>query len=159
MPDSLFCPLRKIWVAALPEEKIRQALIQKMTQHLGYPLGNIALEKSLDQLPHLQARTSLPKRRTDLIVFAKDLHPQYAFYPLLLVECKAVPLTNKVLRQIIGYNQFVGAPFISAVNQTQAYLGLYHPECKDFIFKEGLFSYDFLLKWARTPDKSPFFEQ
>ena len=54
MPDSLFCPLRKIWVAALPEEKIRQALIQKMTQHLGYPLGNIALEKSLDQLPHLQ---------------------------------------------------------------------------------------------------------
>jgi hypothetical protein len=155
MSDSLFCPLRKIWVAALPEEKIRQALVQKMTQRLGYSLGSIALEKNLEQLPHLQATRSLPRRRADLIVFAKDLHPQHAFYPLLLVECKAAPLTHKVLRQLIGYNQFVGAYFIAAVNETTTYLGYYHPHYQDFQFEEGLIMYDLLLKRAHTLNKFP----
>lgn len=145
MTDSLFCPLRKKWVSALPEEKIRQALVHDLTQRLGFPLGNIVLEKSLSQLPHLQSCTSLPKRRADLIVLVKNLHPQYPFYPLLLVECKAVPLTQKVLRQIVGYNQFVKACFIAAVNQTTAYLGWYDPEQQDYCFQEGLVSYDRLL--------------
>ena len=150
MPDSIFCPLRKIWVAPLPEEKIRQALVQEMTQRLGYPQGNLVLEKNLSQLPHLQFKRSLPRRRADLIVFAKDLHPEHAFYPLLLVECKAVPLTNKVLRQIVGYNQFVGAYFVAAVNQTASYLGWYHPHHQDFCFQEGLLPYDLLLSRAHT---------
>ena len=156
IPDSdvLFCLLRKTWVAALPEERVRQALIQDMTQRLGYPLGNFALEKSLSQLPHLQAQTCVPKRRADLIVFAKDLHPQHSFYPLLLIECKATVLTQKVLRQIVGYNQFVGAPFIAAANQTHLYFGWYHSEEKDFTFKEGLLPYGVLLQWAQT--SSPF---
>ena len=145
MADSLFCPLRKKWVSALPEEKIRQALVHDMTQRLGFPLGSIVLEKSLSQLPHLQTSTSLPKRRADLIVLAKNLHPQYPFYPLLLVECKAVPLTQKVLRQIVGYNQFVKACFIAAVNQTTAYTGWYDPEQQDYCFQEGLVSYERLI--------------
>lgn len=145
MPDSLFCPIRKIWVAALPEEKIRQALIQEMIHRLGYPQGSLALEKSLGQLPHLQSSPSLPKRRTDLIVLAKNIHPDHPFYPLLLVECKAVPLTPKVLRQMIGYNQFVRAYFIAAVNQTTAFTGWYVPEHQDYTFQEGLLPYDSLL--------------
>ncbi len=149
MSHVLFCPLRKIWVAALPEERIRQGLIQEMTQKLGYPLGSLALEKNLNQLPHLKTQVSLPKRRADLIVFAKNLHPQHVFYPLLLIECKAVSLTNKVLRQIIGYNQFVGAHFIAAVNQHHSYLGWYHDDYKDFRFQEGLLSYEILLKQVR----------
>ena len=153
MTDSIFCPLRKLWVSALPEEKIRQALLSEMTQSLGYPLGNLALEKNLSQLPHLQAKASLPRRRADLIVFAKNLHPQYALYPLLLVECKAVPLTHKTLRQIIGYNQFVGAYFLAAVNQTHTYLGWYDANYQDFIFQEGPLSYELLLKKAHTLNK------
>lgn len=146
MQNSLFCLIRKTWVAALPEEQVRQALIHEMTQHLGYPLKSLILEKELDQLPHIQPHLSLPKRRADLIVLVKDLHPQHPFYPLLLVECKAVPLANKVLRQIVGYNQFVGAPFIAVVNQTQSYFGWYHREKKDFMFQQGFIPYDVLLK-------------
>jgi len=149
MSDSLFCPLRKAWVAALPEEKVRQSLIQDMIHRLGYPPGTLVLEKNLDQLPHLQSKPSLPKRRADLIVLAKDLHPKYPFYPLLLVECKAVPLKNKTLRQIVGYNQFIAAPFIAIVNQTNTLCGWYHPEINDFVFKEGFYPYEILLKWAR----------
>jgi hypothetical protein len=145
MLDSLFCPLRKTWVAALPEEKVRQGLIHEMTQNLGYPLGSLILEKSLNQLPHLQNHSSLPKRRADLIVIAKDIHPQHSFYPLLLIECKAVPLTHKALRQMIGYNQFIGAPFIAAVNQTQSYFGWFQPDKKDFTFQNGFIPSPFLV--------------
>lgn len=146
MPNSLFCPLRKIWVSALPEEIVRHKLVLKMIQHLGYPIGNLALEKSLHQLPHLQMKPSLPQRRADLIVFAKNLHPQHSLYPLLLVECKATPLSNKVLQQMVGYNHFVGAYFIAAVNQTEAYFGYYHAEYKDYMFTKGFPSYQDLLK-------------
>lgn len=156
MSDSLFCPLRKAWVAALPEEKVRQALIQKMTQHLGYPLGSMALEKSLCQLPHLEGKASLPKRRADLLVFSKNLHPRHALYPLLLVECKAVPITPKALRQIVGYNHFVSAYFIALVNQTTTYLGWLHPEQRDFTFQEGLPPYEILLKLARSLSEQHF---
>ena len=145
MSDTLFCPIRNKWVAALPEEKIRQALIQDMIHRLGFPQGSLALEKNLSQLPHLHASPSLPNRRTDLVVLAKNIHPVHPFYPLLLVECKAVPLTDKVLRQMIGYNQFVKAHFIAAVNQTTAFIGWYNPEHQDFIFEEGLFSYAYLI--------------
>lgn len=149
MNNSLFCSIRKIWVADLPEEKVRQALIQQMTQQLGYPCGILALEKNLNQLPHLKTHSSLPKRRADLIVFAKDIHPEHHLYPLLLIECKAVPMTTKTLRQLIGYNQFVGAPFIAAVNQTQASFGWYQPEKNDFIFKEGFLRYETILNLAK----------
>jgi hypothetical protein len=148
MSDFLFCPLRKTWVAALPEERIRQSLIQEMISNLGYPMGNIALEKSLSQLPHIQSKTSLPKRRADLIVFAKELHPHHLLYPLLLVECKATPLNDRVLRQMIGYNQFVGACFIAAVNSHHVYLGCYQADRKDFAFREGLLAYELLLQQA-----------
>lgn len=148
--ESLFCPLRKKWVAALPEEKVRQALIQRMHFELGYPLGTIALEKALNQLPHLQHTSSLPKRRADLIVLARGVHPQHALYPLLLIECKAVPLSEKTLRQIIGYNQFVGAPFIAAVNQAQTLFGWYEQEKGDFAFQERLLPYETLLRSIGT---------
>lgn len=144
--ESLFCPLRKKWVAALPEERVRQALIQRMHFELGYPMGTMALEKALNQLPHLQQTPSLPKRRADLIILSRGVHPQYSLYPLLLIECKAVPLSEKTLRQITGYNQFVGAPFIAAVNQAQTLFGWYESEKGDFTFQEEFVPYQTLLR-------------
>lgn len=145
MSDSFFCPIRKTEVLLLPEERVRQVLIQDMIQNLGYPIENIVLEKTLAKLPHLQGHLSLPKRRTDLIVFAQGIHKEHPFYPLLLVECKAVPLTEEVLRQIVGYNQYVGAPFVTVVNQTKRYTGWYHSKECDFLFQEGLPTYNSLL--------------
>lgn len=148
--DLLFCPIRKRWVSALPEEKIRQAIIHEMINSLGYPQGSLALEKNLGQIPHLQNMPALPKRRADLLVLTHNLHPRFPFYPLLLVECKAVPITPKVIRQIIGYNQFIKAYFIAAVNQTTAYTGWYDPERQDFKFQDGILSYQSLLSRASS---------
>lgn len=107
---SLFCPIRHIHVTPLPEEKVRQALLHQMIHSLGYPKGLIVVEKSLADLPHLQGK-SVPDCRVDIVVF----HP-VSMHPLLLVECKATPLNSKVERQLIGYNLYVQAPFISLAN-------------------------------------------
>lgn len=151
--EMLFCPLRKKWIAALPEELIRHSLIKEMTQNLGYPAELLAAEKNLREMPHItNPRHSLPKRRADLIVFAKNIHPQYSLYPLLLVECKAIPLTKKVLHQVLGYNHFVKAYFVAAVNQYSSYL--YRIENHSVIFHDGLLPYVQLLNLVRASSVS-----
>lgn len=150
----LFCPIRRLQVADLPEERIRQALIQEMIDHLGYPLGHLALETSLSRLPHLSSFSRLPKRRADLIVFGKDIHPQEPLYPLLLVECKAVPLTKKTLQQLNSYNQFVKAYFIAAVNATSFYWAPSFLLTQTFTIEEGFPSHERLLSFLACNKKS-----
>lgn len=135
LPERLFCPIRREWVIALPEERIRQYLIQQMVNQWGYPINGIAIEKDLSQMPHLEHLThSLPQRRADVVVFAKNIHPRFDFYPLLLIECKAINLTEKVIRQVIGYNFYVKSCFIAIVNHHEIRLGWYDPFKKDFSF-------------------------
>ena len=111
---ELYDPIRKSFVKKTPEEEVRQSLLVKMIQELGYPLSLIAVEKELPT----------PKRRLDILchaLIAGEIHP------LLLIECKAVPLNEKALWQVVGYNTFVSAPFIAIVNEKQilfSYLNL-----------------------------------
>ena len=133
-------------MAATPEEKVRQSLIQVMTQELGYPPGGISLEKRLKEMPHINLSSKMiPSRRADIIIFAKDIHPQHAYYPLLLIECKAVPLNEKVVRQVVGYNQFVNAYYIAVANQTEIRLGWYQEAQQDYRFISSLLPYKSLL--------------
>ncbi len=121
---QLFCLLRSIWVAELPEEVVRQQLVHQMVHQLGYPKGNLTLETSLHQFPHLSTSVKrLPQRRTDLICFAKGIHPKWELYPLLLVECKGVKLTQKAMTQLIGYNHFLNACFIALTNGQEVRVG------------------------------------
>lgn len=149
MHDPIFCPIRKIWVASLPEEKIRQALIKKMVSELGFPINSIALEKNFNQIPHLVHKGPFPKRRIDLLVFSQNIHNDFDFYPLLMIEFKAIPLNKKVLRQVIGYNQFVNACFIAAANDSTISFGWFDPSQKNYVFQENLPEYHFLLEKAR----------
>ncbi len=132
--DQLFDPFRKKWVQATPEERIRQRLLQEMVGQLGYLPHLIALEKELGQLPHLQQRgASCPKRRIDLLVFS----PQ-SLKPLLMVECKAVPLSPTTIQQVIGYNSFVEATFIAVANDQQVMTGFYDSCEGKYRFENGL---------------------
>lgn len=131
---QLFCLLRGIWVAELPEEIVRQQLVNQMIHQLGYPKGNLTLETSLHQFPHLRASVNaLPSRRTDLICFAKGIHPKWELYPLLLVECKSVKLTQKAMTQLIGYNHFLNACFIALTNGQEMRVGWRQNEQYQFI--------------------------
>ncbi len=124
-----------------PEERIRQAWIQKMVRDLGYPRSMIAVEKELSHLPHLHSQ-KIPKRRADIIVFAKGIHPDYALFPLLMIECKATKLLPHVASQVIGYNEYVQAPYIAIANETDLMLGHFDESAGMICFSRGLINYN-----------------
>lgn len=138
--NAFFCAIRKKWMAPLPEELIRQNLIVEITQHLGFPIQNLKIETSLSQIPHLLSSSkSLPTRRADLICF-------YRGYPLLLIECKAVKLNQAVIRQVVGYNHFLKAPFIAIANDKEKKFGWFDKNLKDFTFISYIPPYAELIK-------------
>ena len=152
LSKKLFDPLRAKWVAPTPEECIRQGLLGKMVEELGYPQSFIAVEKELSELPHLRltSKDAIPNRRADVIVFAKKVHPDHPLYPLLMIECKAVPLTPKFAQQVIGYNSVVKAPFLALANQEQVMTGFI--EGGHFHFEPGLPPYLDLKNKVRRID-------
>ena len=96
-----------------PEERVRESFKRKLILELGYPSSLLISERELSLLPHL-CGVEVPKRRLDLLCFEKG-----SMKPLLLVECKAIPLTKQALDQVIGYNYFVNARYLTLVNQTE----------------------------------------
>ncbi len=116
--NNLFDPVRNCFVAATPEERVRQKWLQAMISDLGYPREFLAVEKELRHLPHLLHDPHVPERRADIICFARGIHAEHPLYPLLLIECKQDILSAKALDQVMAYNYYVGAPFVAAVNGT-----------------------------------------
>ena len=132
----IFCPIREQYVADLPEERVRQNLLACMIQQLGYPKALITVERNLSQMPHLQQQArQMPERRADILCFAKG---NSDLYPLLLIECKAVRLTPKVINQVSGYNHFVRARYIAVANQSEVRTGWFDPQAKAYRFISGL---------------------
>jgi len=151
LSESIYCPIRKLWVAALPEEQIRQRLLDHMIKEQGFPSAHIAIEKSLASMPHLAVDgRKIPSRRADIVCFSQGIHPQYTLFPLLLIECKAVPLTSKVLNQTAGYNHYLQAYFIAVVNQTEIKTGWYDHSQSQYVYVDFLPSYSELVKSIKT---------
>lgn len=145
--SKLFCTVRGEWVDPLPEERVRVGLIRFMTEELGYPRQLLAVEKALSQFPHLAQRCtkSLPRRRADLVCYAKDIHPDHSLYPLLLIECKAIPLTAKAVQQLTGYNHYLQAPFVALCNGKEIKSGYFDVERGGYVFSNTLPSFRELL--------------
>lgn len=139
--EQLYCPIRKIWIAALPEEYVRQRILSSMVRELGFPASLLAVEKAIRQLPHLVVSDTrhVPDRRADIICFAKN--DQNHLFPLLAIECKAVNLTSKVINQVVGYNHYIRASFIAIANQHQICTGWYDQAKKEYVFVDHLPSY------------------
>lgn len=144
--NKLYDPIRRLWVAATPEEHVRQRLLQQMTQSLGFPPQLIAVEKSLRELPHLaDAVGSLPDRRTDILCFAQGIHPRHPLFPLLLVECKQEAIDQAAVEQTIGYNYHVQARFIALASPEETRLGYLDAKTQRYTFLSFLPSYTQLL--------------
>jgi hypothetical protein len=147
----LYDPIRKTWVEETLEEKVRQDLIKKMIGSLGFPKSLIAVEKELDQLPHLKGKIgSAEKRRIDLLCFGKEIHPHYPLYPLLMVECKAHAQLSEATRQIIGYNYHVNAYFLCVANEETIQTFWFDEKTKDYIFVPYLLSYQQMIKGSAS---------
>ena len=114
---QVFDEIRQQWVAATPEEMVRQSWIQRMAKELGFPKELLVVERELKALPHLERHPQpLPTRRIDLLSFAYS--DERIFFPLLLVECKVERLSQNVLEQALAYNSFVQARYVAVVNQS-----------------------------------------
>lgn len=112
--NEVFDPIRNTWVAATPEEVVRQTWIQRMILELKFPKELLAVEKELKALPHLSQEMKFPDRRIDLLVF---MIKNGTFSPLLLIECKEGALKEEAFAQALSYNHYVKAPFVAVVNQ------------------------------------------
>lgn len=130
--DRIYDQVRKLWVVATPEEIVRQNLLKKMIYELSYPRELISVEKALSEIPFFSSLPS-PMRRIDIACFAPKIHPHYALYPLLLIECKEDKReAEKAWQQVQGYNSFLKACF----------LAIAYPEGELFGFlKEGKLSF------------------
>ncbi len=146
---QIFDELRGIWVAATPEELVRQALLQQMVKQLGYPKELLAIEREISQLSHLTGQ-KLPERRLDILCFGKEIHPQYSLYPLLLIECKSDNLGMDAKEQLLGYNSFVGAYFIAMAAKDEVLFGYRVQKGEGFTFLPFLPSYAQLLDFLKN---------
>ncbi len=146
--EMLLCPVRKSWAKALPEEVVRHRLLHFMIDKLHFPLSSLVVEKALNQMPHLalKPRQELPDRRADIVCYAKGIHPGYDLYPLLLIECKAVALTQSVIQQVLGYNQHVEALFVAVANEKEMRTGWFDREKRKYQFIPYIPSYDQLIR-------------
>ncbi len=146
----IFDEIRKIWVPALPEELVRQTLLQKMVCKLGFPKELLVIEKNLNQLPHLTYNT-LPQRRIDILCYAKEIHPLHLLYPLLLIECKEEEKVDQAaIEQVIGYNEHVKAFFVAVATKREEVIGYYDALKNSYQFVSFLSPYSHLLDLAKN---------
>lgn len=117
---KLYCRLRKTYVAHTPEEAVRQSFIAYLLDEKKMPENWLAIEVSLHSF--VTPTVKPPQRRIDLLLF--DGSGQ-GLRPLLLVECKAVPLNAAAERQLLSYNLFVKAPFVCLVNEKERRFGAF----------------------------------
>ena len=105
--EQIFCEWRHKWVRLTPEEWVRQQLLHRMVETLGYPASLIAVEAVI--------RVGDIQKRCDAVVYNN------AMQPLMLIECKAetVALTQKTLDQAVIYNRTLQVPYILLYNGLQ----------------------------------------
>ena len=114
--EQIFCVWRHRWVRLTPEEWVRQQLLHRMVEQLGYPASLIAVEVAIT--------VGEVRKRCDAVVYDASLQP------LLLIECKAetVPLTQKTLDQAITYNRKLNVPFLLLHNGPQSIFVTLNPD-------------------------------
>ena len=129
----LFDPIRQKWILETPEERVRQRFIIFMVHKRGCPPSLISVEKDLKSLPHLIGleTSNMPSRRIDIILYHNH---ENSLKPLLMVECKAIKLNSQAEKQIIGYNHYVQAKYLSLVNDNELLTSKWNSSIKDMKF-------------------------
>lgn len=109
---QVFDPIRRQWVALLPEEWVRQHFIGFLVNDRGCPASLLEVERPL-------VLNNLAKR-ADIVVNAADGRP------VALVECKApgVRIAQSTFEQAARYNLVFKVAFLIVTN------GLRHYCCK-----------------------------
>ncbi len=104
--EQIFCEWRHRWVRLTPEEWVRQQLLHRMVEQLGYPASLIAVEIAFQ----MGKDKSLNRKcfRADAVVYDNTMSP------LMIIECKAetVAITQRTLDQAVNYNRLFNVPWL-----------------------------------------------
>ena len=105
----IFDAIRRKWLLLQDEEWVRQNFVGYLIKKMNYPQALIALEKEI-YLGEL-------KKRFDILVYDHNHNPW------MLVECKSekVPITEKVLHQVLRYNISMPAEYLILTNGNSTY--------------------------------------
>lgn len=124
--------LRQRWLHMLPEEWVRQHMVQYLIQEKKAPVGLIGIEKGF-QFQGMQ-------RRADIIVHDRKGSP------VLMVECKAptVKIDQAVFDQIARYNMVIHARYLFVTNGLQHYCYTIDGDKKEYVFLKELPAYAML---------------
>jgi len=114
--NKLFDSHRNKILEAKPEEIVRQRLLTYMKEKLGYPSSHIAVEKKLSSFPDVKTGRALQGQRIDILCYALL---EKTLKPLLLIECKEKMDLTKDLPQLLGYNEWVKAPFFALADKNE----------------------------------------
>lgn len=105
---NVFDPFRRKWVAATPEEMVRQQLCAWLVNEKGYEPSVISTECTVEigQL----------RQRFDVAIFRRDAY-------VMLIELKApsVNITQQVFDQAFRYNSRLRVPYIVVSNLRQTF--------------------------------------
>ena len=114
--EQIFCEWRKQWVRLTPEEWVRQQLLHRLVEQLGFPASLIAVEQAIT--------VGEVHKRCDAVVYDRQMKP------LVLIECKAetVPLTQKTLDQAQTYNRELNVPYLLLHNGPQSIFVTLNPD-------------------------------
>lgn len=105
----VFDPLRRRYVALIPEEEVRQKTLYRLVEQCDVPPGRLAVEYSL--------KVNGLDKRADAVVFGAEGQP------LMIVECKApsVVLSQDVLEQALRYHATLQPKFLLLTNGASTY--------------------------------------
>jgi type I site-specific restriction endonuclease len=103
----VFCILRKKKLLLTPEEWVRQHLIHYLVFHKNVAQTKIGSEISIS--------ANQLQRRCDLIIFDDFMLPKV----IIEVKAPSISLDEKVINQVIHYNNQLKVPFIGISNGIQ----------------------------------------
>lgn len=120
--QEVFDPVRKKYVRLLPEELVRQLIIQYLNRSKDINFVKINVEK--------QIKLNQLKKRFDIIVYGDN------YEALLLIECKSFKhkLDQNALDQVARYNFILEVPYLMITNGRESYICKMDYESKSFEF-------------------------
>lgn len=106
---KIFDPLRSKYVAATPEEYVRQHFVNYLLNYLHYPASHTANEIGIE--------LNGTRKRCDTVIFGNDMQP------LVIVEYKApnIEINQSTFDQIARYNMQLKAKYLIVSNGINHY--------------------------------------
>ena len=115
---KIFCPLKRAWHIAKPEERIRQQWICKLVNQYGYSLDQMAQELKVNNSKRGQG-----KARADIVVWKSKQDKDDKKAAFIVVECKAENVKIHVEDYYQGFNyaSWAHADFFVTTNEKETH--------------------------------------